>query len=36
MMSGTDLLGVVPEMWLGVLAMILAVLATFRKSPGRA
>jgi len=36
MMSGADLLGVVPEMWLGVLAMILAVLATFRTSPGRA
>ena len=36
MMSGADLLGVVPEMWLGVLAMILAVLATFRTSLGRA
>jgi len=36
MMSAADLLGVVPEMWLGVLAMILAVLATFRTSPGRA
>ena len=36
MMSGADLLGVIPEMWLGVLAMILAVLATFRTSPGRA
>jgi len=36
MMSAADLLGVVPEMWLGVLAMILAVLATFRTSLGRA
>ena len=36
MMSGSDLLSVVPEMWLGVLAMILTVLATFRTSPGRA
>ena len=35
MMSATDLLGVVPEMWLGVLAMILAVLATYRNAPAR-
>lgn len=35
MMSAADLLGVVPEMWLGMLAMILTVLATFRTAPGR-
>jgi len=36
MMSEGDLLGVVPEIWLGILGMILAVLATFRTSTGRA
>ncbi|GAC1544020.1 MAG: NADH-quinone oxidoreductase subunit NuoN [Vulcanimicrobiaceae bacterium] len=34
-MRAADLLGVVPEMWLGLLAMTLTVLATFRKVPGR-